>query len=100
MSQETDKQLQQLEKIETKVRALLLRHQETQERLEAARQEIGRLREEVRVKEEEIKNFQNRDNIAKIVDNIAGDGAKATELKLKINEYIREIDKCIAYLKD
>ena len=48
----------------------------------------------------EIKNFQNQENIGKIVNTIAADAANATELKLKINEYIREIDKCIAYLRD
>lgn len=100
MSQQTDNQLQQLSKIETKVKALLVRYQEVKEQLGGAREEIGRLQEAVRAKEEELKNFQNQDNIAKIVNNIAVDSANATELKLKINEYIREIDKCIAYLKD
>ncbi|CAN5826563.1 hypothetical protein BH24BAC1_BH24BAC1_03920 [soil metagenome] len=100
MSQQNDKQLQQLSRIETKVKALLLRYQEVKEQLGGARQEISRLQEAVRAKEEELKNFQNQDNIAKIVNNIAVDSANATELKLKINEYIREIDKCIAYLKD
>jgi chromosome segregation ATPase len=100
MSQETDQHVQQLNRIETKVRALLLRYQETQERLAEARQEIERLQTEIRAKDEELKNFQNQDNITKIVNNIAVDSANATELKLKINEYIREIDKCIAYLKD
>jgi predicted nucleic acid-binding Zn-ribbon protein len=100
MSQHTDKQLQQLSKIETKVKALLLRYQEVKEQLGGAREEISRLQEAVRAKEEELKNFQNQDNIAKIVNNIAVDSANATELKLKINEYIREIDKCIAFLKD
>lgn len=100
MSQQNDKQLQQLSRIETKVKALLVRYQEVKEQLGGARQEIGRLQEVVRAKEEELKNFQNQDNIAKIVNNIAVDSANATELKLKINEYIREIDKCIAYLKD
>ena len=51
-------------------------------------------------KDREIKNFQNRDNISKIVNTIAAESANSTELKLKINEYIREIDKCIAYLRD
>jgi chromosome segregation ATPase len=100
MSQETEKSLKQLNRIETKVKALLLGYQEARERLSEAQLEVGRLQAIIRQKEEEIKNFQNQDNIAKIVNNIAVDSANATELKLKINEYIREIDKCIAYLKD
>lgn len=100
MSKETEKQLAQLNKIENKVQALLTGYQDAQQRLAEARQEIERLQAVIRGKEEEIKNFQNQDNIAKIVRTIAVDTANATELKLKINEYIREIDKCIAYLKD
>lgn len=47
---------------------------------------------------EEFKNFQNQQKISKIVTSLAEDTQKTSELKLKINEYIREIDKCIAYL--
>ncbi len=100
MSEATDKQLGQLQRIESKVQGLLERYQATRQQLTNAREEIGRLQDALREKEEELKNFQNQDNIVKIVGSIAVDPANATELKLKINEYIREIDKCIAYLKD
>jgi chromosome segregation ATPase len=100
MSQETEQSLNQLNRIENKVKDLVLGYQESRQLLSDAQQEVDRLQEIIRQKEDEIKNFQNQDNIAKIVNNIAVDSANATELKLKINEYIREIDKCIAYLKD
>lgn len=92
--------LQQVQQIERKLRQVLGRYTEVQERLQQAYAEIERLEEALHRKDEEIKNFQNQDNIAKIVDTIAVDAANATELKLKLNEYIREIDKCIAYLRD
>ena len=97
---ETRKQIQQLESIENKVQKLLNRYKQTQQALAEAQQEIKRLEQEVSGREAEIKNFQNQENISKIVDTIAADPANSTELKLKINEYIREIDKCIAYLRD
>jgi len=49
---------------------------------------------------QEIKNFQNQEKISKIVSSIAEDAHNPSELKLKINEYIREIDKCIAHLSE
>ncbi|HEX8547475.1 MAG TPA: hypothetical protein VF691_10975, partial [Cytophagaceae bacterium] len=49
---------------------------------------------------DEIKNFQNQDKITKIVSSIADDTQNSNELKLKLNEYIKEIDKCIAYLSE
>ena len=97
---DTGKELEQLNRIESKVSKLIARYHQAQEALEKAHQEIRELQSVIQQKEDEIKNFQNQDNIAKIVNTIAADAANATELKLKINEYIREIDKCIAYLRD
>ena len=96
----TKEELDQLNRIEQKLTKLITRYNQSQEALEKAHQEIRQLELMVQKKEEEIKNFQNRENIAKIVNTIAADATSATELKLKISEYIREIDKCIAYLRD
>lgn len=95
-----EKQLQQLQGIESKVRQLLSRHADAQQKLAAAQEEIKMLESRLEEREQQIKNFQNQENIVKIVDAIAGNTANSTELKLKLNEYIREIDKCIAYLRD
>lgn len=93
-------QLDQLRSVEAKVSKLIARYQGLQRSLASAQAEINRLQTELVEKDREIKNFQNQENISKIVNTIAADAANATELKLKINEYIREIDKCIAYLRD
>jgi chromosome segregation ATPase len=95
-----EKQLQQLQSIENKVRQLLNRHADAQQKLAVAQEEIKMLETRLEEREQQIKNFQNQENIVKIVDAIAGNTANSTELKLKLNEYIREIDKCIAYLRD
>jgi predicted nucleic acid-binding Zn-ribbon protein len=97
---ETGKELEQLQQIESKLSKLITRYNQVQASLDKAQQEIRDLHAVIQKKDEEIKNFQNQDNITKIVNTIAADAANATELKLKINEYIREIDKCIAYLRD
>ena len=97
---ESKAELDQLHRIEQKVTKLITRFNQAQEALEKARQEIKDLELVVHKKDEEIKNFKNTDNITKIVNTIAADAANATELKLKLNEYIKEIDKCIAYLRD
>ena len=51
-------------------------------------------------KNEELSNFKNQDKIAKIVSSISPDDKSSSELKLKLNEYIKEIDKCRAYLSE
>jgi TolA-binding protein len=95
-----EKQVQQLQHIEDKLRKLIQRHTEVQQRLMRAQEQVKQLEGLLDERDEQIKNFQNQENIVKIVDAIAGNAANSTELKLKLNEYIREIDKCIAYLQD
>ncbi len=96
----TGQELQQLALLEQRITQLIASYHSVRESLDQARYVIHNLQSVIDAKDEEIKNFQNQDNIAKIVNTIAADAANATELKLKINEYIREIDKCIAYLRD
>ncbi|WP_299756580.1 hypothetical protein [uncultured Pontibacter sp.] len=95
-----EKQVQQLRHIEDKLRKLIQRHTEVQQRLMRAQEQVKQLEGLLDERDEQIKNFQNQENIVKIVDAIAGNASNSTELKLKLNEYIREIDKCIAYLQD
>ncbi len=95
-----EKQLQQLQHIEDKLRKLLTRYAEVQQRLASTQEQVKSLEVKLGEKDQQIKNFQNQENIVKIVDTLAGNPVNSTELKLKINEYIREIDKCIAYLRD
>ena len=52
----------------------------------------------VNEKDEEINNFYNSTKISKIANQVVNEKADTTDLKRKINEYIKEIDKCIAHL--
>lgn len=61
-------------------------------------QENNLLKESLSSKNEELKNFKNRDKITKIVSGVMGSEEKSAQLKHKLNEYIKEIDKCIAQL--
>jgi predicted nucleic acid-binding Zn-ribbon protein len=73
--------------------------------LESAREEIKVLKEEnsrqkalLTEKDEQLNRFQNTIKISKIVEVASRKRENTTELKRTINEYIREIDKCIAHL--
>ncbi len=52
----------------------------------------------LRSKEEQISDFQNKIKISTIVDSISVGESEATEVKDKIDDYIKEIDKCINQL--
>jgi len=42
--------------------------------------------------------LEDQYNVLKIAQNVSGDNDKNLAIKLKINELVREIDKCIAQL--
>ena len=56
---------------------------------------------DLKEKNEQINHFQNQEKITKIVTNAVEGGensVRAKELKRTINEYIKEIDRCINLL--
>jgi len=92
--------LLRLETLEAKALKLALAHKELSVSYKELQSENLRLKNQILQKEEEVRNFQNQEKISKIVTSIADDTYRKTELKLKINEYIKEIDKCIAFIKE
>ncbi len=56
------------------------------------------LKEQVEAFEAKLTDFQNQYKIAKIVSSTTVEKDEAVELKHKLNEYIKEIDRCIAHL--
>jgi|SRR6185437_3846654 len=92
--------LNQLQTMEKQLEKLLTEYTALKKELVEAKKENVTLKSAVEKQKEDLLFFQNQDKISKIVSSIAEDTHKSTELKLKINEYIKEIDKCIAYLSE
>ncbi len=87
-----------LSNLERKVKFLLNNHKDLKQELTIAKSENQELKEIIRKKDDQIIDFQNKYKISKIVTNIRDGEDDASELKNQINEYIREIDKCIMHL--
>ena len=87
----------ELATLEEKIKQLLEENKALKGEIVDLRKDKATLRETVEKKVEEINNFQNQIKISKIVDSMAVED-DAAELKYKINEYIKDIDKCIAQL--
>ena len=87
-----------LSNLERKIKVLLSSHKDLKEELSIAKSENQELKEIIRKKDDQIIDFQNKYKISKIVRNIRDGEEDASELKNQINEYIREIDKCITHL--
>ena len=96
----SSQQLAQLDRLERQITTLVAAYQQLREELADANTTVQQLRADVRERDRQLKEHQNQENIVKLVHTIAGEPTHANELKLRLNEYIRELDKCLAYLRD
>ena len=84
--------------LERKIVVLINEHKNLKDELKGLKSENQQLKAAVKSRDEQIAGFHNQLKITKIVDNINPEDGSVLELKKKVDEYIREIDKCIAHL--
>ena len=84
--------------LERKLLVLLNEHKAAKEEMRGLKLENNELKSDLKRRDEQLNNFKNQIKITKIVDQINPEDESASELKRKVDEYIREIDKCIAHL--
>lgn len=87
-----------LKELSANVDELLTRFQLLQVDHNAAIQENKKLKSLLEEKNQQLNDFQYKAKISKIVQYLAVDDLSADELRTKIDEYIKEIDHCLAYL--
>ena len=65
------------------------------------KEEREELRKEIQGYKSEINDLHEKTKLIKLASSVSGSESGASaEVKLKINEYIREIDKCIGMLNE
>lgn len=84
--------------LERKIMMLLNDHKSLKDEIRTIKLENHELRTDLRKRDEQLANFKNQIKITKIVDYINPEDESISELKRKVDEYIREIDKCIAHV--
>jgi hypothetical protein len=84
--------------LNSKIEKLILLHRNLEEekmRLMAEKQDLLKIIQELKIKN----NYLEEQNKAiRMAKDIKEDGESSLDLKLKINEMVREIDKCLALL--
>ena len=92
--------IQKIESLEFKVKLMISERLQLQTELKSMQLEVTKLQTAMLEKNDDIKNFQNQHKITKIA-NVVSDTTKSNvELRMLLNDYIREIDKCIAHLSE
>lgn len=84
--------------LERKMVVLLNDHKSLKHEVTSLKTENSELRQHLRQRDEQLDGFRNQIKITKIVDNIHPEDGSVSELKKTVDDYIREIDKCIAHL--
>ncbi len=84
--------------LERKLLVLLNEHKALKDELRGIKLENHELKADVKKRDEQLSHFKNQIKITKIVDHINPEDGSISELKRKVDEYIREIDKCIAHV--
>tara|TARA_R110002096_G_scaffold325307_1_gene519297 strand:+ start:23 stop:319 length:297 start_codon:yes stop_codon:yes gene_type:complete len=90
----------ELNNLERKLILLLNEHKKLKGSAQSLKKENQELREVIKVKETVLVDFQNQDKISKIVNGMVVTEGSTTELVEVIDEYIKEVDKCIAQLSE
>lgn len=84
--------------LERKILVLINEHRNLKEEVKTLKKENQEQKAALRIRDEQISGFHNQLKITKIVDSLNPEDGSVSELKKKVDDYIREIDKCIAHL--
>lgn len=84
--------------LERKLVVLINDHKSLKQEVNSLKSENNELKQHLRQRDEQLGSFKNQIKITKIVDNIKPEDGSISELRKTVDDYIREIDKCIAHL--
>ena len=87
-----------LNSIKEKVHTLMSNNSSLKEQNIQLETKVSELKNTLEEQNAEIENFNEKIKMLKMAKSLGGDSEKNTEMKLKINELVREIDKCISLL--
>lgn len=90
----------ELNNLERKLILLLNDHKKLKGTVASLQKENQELRGVIKEKETVLVDFQNQDKISKIVNGMVVGEGNTAELAGVIDEYIKEVDKCIAHLSE
>ncbi len=87
-----------LDRLKNSVQELMNRYQQLQVINTELSQTVTDLNHQLSAKQEEVEAINEKYKVLKMAKSLEGASSENKEVKLKINEMVREIDKCIALL--
>jgi len=90
--------LEELETLNKKLEELFDRYNDLRNKIRDLKNENALLRRYIEERDNKIKDLENKYERIKISGALTGNGGGAEEAKDRINELVREIDRCVALL--
>ena len=84
--------------LENKIEKLVDLHHKTKKELSALKTQNTQLNQTIDQQKHAIKDLEEKGKVIRLSKSLSTTNENTTELKLKINELIREVDKCISLL--
>lgn len=89
-----------VDSLQSKVERLIIQHKRAKEDIDQLKEENEFLQNKFSESKTKIVDLEERNKVLKLAKSLGEDSGKATDVKLKINELVREIDKCIALVNN
>tara|TARA_B110000211_G_C13651359_1_gene366084 strand:+ start:69 stop:365 length:297 start_codon:yes stop_codon:yes gene_type:complete len=89
-----------VDSLQSKVERLIIQHKRAKEDIDQLKEENEFLQSRFSESKTKIIDLEERNKVLKLAKSLGGGSGKATDVKLKINELVREIDKCIALVNN
>jgi peptidoglycan hydrolase CwlO-like protein len=87
-----------IERLHNKIESLLANYQQLKEELKVSNQKFDILSKQLDEHNQTIQQLNEKNKVLKLSSSIQGEQGDNKAAKQKINELVREIDKCIALL--
>lgn len=84
--------------LERKIEKLIDLHRHSTKEISALKQNNNEYKKTIEEQKQTIRELEEKNKILKLSKSISGSNENTQEIKSKINELIREIDKCSALL--
>lgn len=91
---------QKLEAIILKINMLMEKYIDLEEKHIGILEENKQLKKQTKEQKEELLSLNNKLKDLNLADKINSNGHESAALKLRINEFVKEIDKCMAMLNN
>lgn len=89
-----------VDSLQSKVEKLIIQHKKAKEDIKQLKDENEFLQNKLTESKTRVIELDERNKVLKLAKSLGGEDGKSTDLKLKINELVREIDKCIALVNN